>query len=305
MPPAKLAAQSLTQTPALVYHLLKDEFRDGNVGAEPITIQETEMDTTIPNPIMTRMRAGEVALGMTVRLGHSGDIVRIAKATGHDFIFIDGQHSLFNLETIGHMAQTALACGIAPLVRVKSVYDLDVPLLLDNGATGIIFPDVNNAEEAQHAVNAAKFAPLGKRSVCGGYPHFDFRSVPLKQSVPALNEAALVVCMIETLEGLENVENIAAVPGVDIIHVGSNDLLVNMGKPGQFDDPAIVAAQDRAIAAAKANGKFAGCGGNRDVERQAAAVRRGAQFVTTQTDIGFLMASANKWTQGIRDALAK
>jgi hypothetical protein len=64
-------------------------------------------------------------------------------------------------------------------------------------------------------------------------------------------------------------------------------------------------AQDRAIAAAKANGKFAGCGGNRDVERQAAAVRRGALFVTTQTDIGFLMASANKWTQGIRDALAQ
>jgi 2-keto-3-deoxy-L-rhamnonate aldolase RhmA len=291
--------------PALVYHLLKNDSRDGRADAAPITIQETGMDTTIPNPIMARMRAGEVALGMTVRLGHSGDIARIAKATGHDFIFIDGQHSLFNLETIGHMAQTALACGIAPLVRVKSVYDLDVPLLLDNGATGIIFPDVNNAAEAQRAVNAAKFAPLGRRSVCGAYPHFDFRSVPLKQSVPALNDAALVVCMIETMEGLENVEKIAAVPGVDVIHVGSNDLLVNMGKPGQFDDPAIVAAQDRAIAAAKANGKFAGCGGNRDVERQAAAVRRGALFVTTQTDIGFLMASANKWTQGIREALAK
>ena len=148
-----------------------------------------------------------------------------------------------------------------------------------------------------------KFAPIGKRSVVGGYPHFDYRAVPLTESVPQLNDVCLLVCMIETMEGLNNVEEIAAVDGVDVLHVGSNDLLVNMGKPGKFDDPAIVAAQDRVIKAAKAHGKFAGVGGNRDVERQAAAVRRGAQFVTTQTDIGFLVAAAGEWTRGIRKAL--
>jgi 2-keto-3-deoxy-L-rhamnonate aldolase RhmA len=136
--------------------------------------------------------------------------------------------------------------------------------------------------------------------VCGGYPHFDYRPVPLTQAIPALNEAAMVVCMIETVEGLENVEKIAALKGVDVIHVGSNDLLVNMGKPGKFDDPVIVAAQERCIAAAKAHGKFAGIGGNRDVERQAAAVKKGCLFVTTQSDIGFLSAAATQWTAGVR-----
>ena len=259
----------------------------------------------IPNPVMDRMRAGQAALGMTVRMGRSGDIVRIAKASGHDFIFIDVQHSLYNLETVGNMAQVALACGIAPMVRVRSVDDPNVSLYLDNGVTGIIFPDVNTAADAKRGVNAAKFGPVGKRSVCGAYPHFDYRAVPLTQSVPALNDAALVVCMIETVEGLNNVEAIAAVQGVDVIHVGSNDLLFNLGKPGQFDDPQIVAAQERAIAAAKANGKFAGIGGNRDVERQAAAVRKGCLYVTTQTDIGFLAAAAGAWTKGVRDALQK
>ena len=258
---------------------------------------------SIPNPVMQRMRAGQPALGMTVRLGHSGDIIRIAKATGHDFVFIDVQHSLFNLETIGHMAQVALGCGIAAQVRVRSVDDPNVSVYLDNGVTGIVFPDVNNAQEAQRAVNAAKFAPIGKRSVCGGYPHFDYAAVPLTESVPALNDAALVVCMIETVEGLRNVEAIAAVPGVDVIHVGSNDLLVNMGKPGQFDDPEIIAAQERAIAAAKAHGKFAGIGGNRDMQRQVKAIQKGCLYVTTQTDIGFLSAAANQWTRGVRDAL--
>ena len=257
----------------------------------------------IPNPVMDRMRAGEPALGMTVRMGRTGELVRVAKASGHDFIFIDVQHSLYNIETVGHMAHIALSCGIAPMVRVRSVNDPNVSLYLDNGVTGIIFPDVNTAADAQRGVDAAKFAPIGKRSVCGGYPHFDYRPVPLAQAIPALNDAALVVCMIETIEGLNNVEKIAAVKGVDVIHVGSNDLLVNMGKPGKFDDPEIVAAQERAIAAAKANGKFAGIGGNRDVERQAQAIRKGCLFVTTQTDIGFLTAAATQWTRGVREAL--
>jgi 2-keto-3-deoxy-L-rhamnonate aldolase RhmA len=256
------------------------------------------------NPVKERLKAGEVVLGITVRMARSAEIARIAKTTGHDFLFIDVQHSIYNLETISHIAQTAMAIGIAPLVRVRGINDPDVSLLLDNGVMGIIYPDVNTAAEAKRAVEVCRFAPLGKRSVCGGYPHFDYRAVPLTQSVPQLDDSCLVICMIETVEGLNNVEEIAAVEGIDVLHVGSNDLLTNMGKPGKFDDPAIIAAQDRVIAAAKANGKFAGCGGNRDVERQVQAVRRGATFVTTQTDIGFLTAAATQWTSGVRTALA-
>ena len=96
--------------------------------------------------------------------------------------------------------------------------------------------------------------------------------MPTGELMARLNETTLVVCMIETVEGLANVEAIAAVPGIDVLHVGSNDLLADMGKPGQFDCPEIVAAQARVIKAAHANGIFAGCGGNRDVGRQAGAL---------------------------------
>jgi 2-keto-3-deoxy-L-rhamnonate aldolase RhmA len=256
------------------------------------------------NPAKARMQAGGVALGMPVRLGRSGDIARIAKSTGHDFLFIDCQHSLFNLETIGHIAGTAMACGVAPLVRVRGIDDPDVSLLLDNGAMGIVYPDVNTAAEARRAVDTCKFAPIGRRSVSGGYPHFDYRAVPLTESVPQLNDVCLLVCMIETVEGLNNVEAIAAVKGVDVLHIGSNDLLANMGKPGQFDDPALVEAQERVIAACRDNRIFAGCGGNRDVARQVDLIKKGCQFITTQSDIGFLQAAASKWTAGIRDGLA-
>ena len=255
------------------------------------------------NPVKARMADGQPAMGMTVRLGRSADIARIAKASGHDFIFMDTQHSAYGVETLVHIAQTALAIGVACLVRVRGIDDPDVAVLLDNGVTGIVYPDIADAKQARRAVEVCKFAPIGRRSVAGGYPHFDYRAMPLTESIAQLNAVCLLVLMIETTEGLNNVEEIAAVPGVDVLHVGSTDLLADMGKPGQFDDPAIVAAQDRVILAAQNNGIFAGCGGNRDVKRQAEAVRRGALFVTTQTDIGFLSAAAGHWTRGIRAAL--
>src|ERR1700726_3406258 len=147
------------------------------------------------NPVKARMQAGDVSLGMIVRLGGSGGVGGVAKKTGHDFVFIDAQHSLFSLETIGHMAQTGLGCGTAVLVRARSCDDPSISLMLDNGVTGIIFPDVETAAEAKRAVDACKFAPIGKRSVAGFYPNFDCRLLPLSHSVRVLNESTLVVCM--------------------------------------------------------------------------------------------------------------
>lgn len=255
------------------------------------------------NPIKDAMARGEVVFGLTVRLARSGDIALIAKTTGHDFIFIDAQHSIFSLETIAHIAQVSSGCGITPLVRVSGCDDAATPLLLDNGALGIVFPDVETAEQARRAVDRAKFAPIGKRSVCGGYPQFAYAPVPVGESTKMLNDTTLVVCMIETVEGLKNVDAIAAVNGVDVILVGSNDLLFSMGKPGKFGDPEHVAAVERIIAAARAHGKFAGLGGERDVARQVEFVRKGVTFVTTHTDIGFLMAEASRQTRALREAL--
>jgi staphyloferrin B biosynthesis citrate synthase len=252
------------------------------------------------NPVKVRLEAGDAALGISVRLARSGEIARIAKATGHDFLFIDVQHAIFNIETIAQIANVALAVGVAPLVRVRGINDPDVSMLLDNGVTGIVFPDINTAEEAHRAVELCKFPPVGRRSVGANFPQFDLRSVPLTEAVPQLNASTLVVCMIETVEGVKNVEAIAKVEGVDVLHVGTNDLSVNMGKPGQLDDPQVTAALDLVIKTARANGKYGGMGGIRDVGKQAEAIRRGVQFMTTQSDIGFLAAAAQAWTHGVR-----
>lgn len=254
------------------------------------------------NPVRTRMEAGELALGMVIRLSRSGDIARIAHASGHDFIFLDRQHALFSTETIGDIAQAAHACGVAPLVRVRSCRDPDVAVLLDSGVTGIVFPDVNCAEDARLAVKTCRFAPLGERSLTASYTIFHHRPIPLPEVMSRLNEHTLIVCMIETRQGLENIEEIAAVEGVDVLLLGLTDLLADMGKPGISDTPEADAAVERAAAATAAHGKFLGVGGEPDISRIGEFVRAGARFIPTQSDISYLLAEASRTTRDVRRA---
>lgn len=122
-------------------------------------------------------------------------------------------------------------------------------------------PHIRSVEDAKDVVAAAKFAPLGRRSATGGLPQLGMRPIPAKKANPAVNEATLVIPMIETLEALELVEDIAAVPGVDSLLIGSSDLTSEMGIPGEFDNPRVTAAYEKVIAACQKAGIFLGCGG--------------------------------------------
>ena len=258
---------------------------------------------SMTHPLKQIFKDGKVALGLLTRLARSGDIARIAKTTGHDFVFIDAQHAAYTPETVGHIAQAALGIGIAPLVRVRSCDDPQTQVFLDIGATGVVFPDVNTAAEAKRAVDRARFPPVGRRSAAGAYPLFDYRAISMADTVAAITENTLVGVMIETPEGLANVEAIAAVEGIDVIHVGLNDLLTAMGKPGAYGTPDHINALDRIFAAAKKHGKVCGVGGDRNLQRQMDSIRNGAQFLTTNSDIAFMMAEANRVTGELRKAL--
>jgi 2-keto-3-deoxy-L-rhamnonate aldolase RhmA len=254
----------------------------------------------ITNPVRRRLDAGELALGLIVRMARSGDIARIARTSGHDFLFIDVQHAIFSLETIGHIAQVALGRGVAPFVRVRSCRDPDISVMLDRGVTGIVVPDVNTADDARVAVRTCKFAPIATRSVTTGYPIFNYQPVPMADAIPLLNAQTFVVCMIESLEGLRNIDAIAEVEGVDVIQVGLTDLLADMGKPGAYGDPEAMAAVARIAAAALAHGKHAGVGGDNDLTRQAEFIRQGVRFIPTQSDGALLMNAATRVAADLR-----
>src|SRR6202012_6272277 len=143
----------------------------------------------------------------------------------------------------------ALDAGIAPIVRVPHG-QLDMATrALDGGGWGIVMPHVDAAEEAAELVAHVKYPTQGHRSVMGALPQFGYRGVGVAQTSRVVNQELLTTVMIETPLALENAEKIAAVPGVDSGRIGTNDLAMEMGIPGQFGHEKMVDAYRKVIAA--------------------------------------------------------
>jgi 2-keto-3-deoxy-L-rhamnonate aldolase RhmA len=244
------------------------------------------------NQVKDKLARGEVVSSMTVRLVRGVEIARIARSAGFDSLYVDMEHCSFSLETTGQICIAALAEGITPFVRVPANTPDYITRALDGGAMGVIAPHVRSAAQAREVVRAAKFQPLGERSANGSLPHLQYRNFPSADGNRAMNDATMVIVMMEAVDALDKVEEIAAVEGVDMLLIGTNDLTAEWGVPGQYDDPRVAAAYERTLAACSKHGKHVGVGGLATrpdlVERY---VKAGARYVSTGTDLGFLVAA--------------
>jgi 2-keto-3-deoxy-L-rhamnonate aldolase RhmA len=228
---------------------------------------------------------------MALRQARTVDIGRVLAACGFDFAFLDMEHNTMSIDTA---AQIAVAChdaGVAPLVRVPGYEHYLATRLLDAGALGIVFPHVDTAEQARELVSNCKYPPVGHRSLGGPMAQLGFRPYPRAESTAAVNQATLLVMMLETPAAIENAEGMASVPGVDVLLIGTNDLTLEMGIPGKYDDPAVKQAYDTVIAACRKHGKHPGMGGIYDHPTMEKYIRRGARFVLCGSDVAFLMAA--------------
>jgi 2-keto-3-deoxy-L-rhamnonate aldolase RhmA len=197
----------------------------------------------------------------------------------------------------------ALDAGIAPFIRVPNGELALGTRCLDGGGTGIVIPHVDTAEEARAMVDAFRFQPLGHRSIAGGYPQFGFANVPAQEAVIAMNDATLVVAMMETPRAIENAEKIAAVPGIDVLLMGTNDLCLEMGIPGQLEHERVVAAMDTVIAACGKHGKWPGLGGVYGKELMKRYIGRGMRFILCGSDLSILLAAAQDQAKSARACL--
>lgn len=252
------------------------------------------------NTTKDKLNDGQLALGLSVRLVRSPEIAKIAKASDHDFLFIDMEHSGLSFETVVDMSVAALDTGVTPIVRVIGHDHWQAARVLDGGAMGVVVPHVDTAAQAEAAVTACKFPPIGHRSMAGGFVHFDFEAVPPAQAAQLHNENVLLAVMVETPLAIENVDAIAAVDGVDVVHIGTNDLLVEMGLAGQFEHPEVTAAYEAVVNACKRHGKVAGLGGVRDPALCKRYLALGFRFMTTHTDLAFLLSAASARTRELR-----
>lgn len=245
----------------------------------------------IANHTKNKLEAGELALGLGLRMARTVEIAKVSKVCGFDFLFIDLEHSAMTLDTAADISVAALDAGCTPLVRASSHQHFHASRPLDTGAQGIIVPHVETAEEARRVVDQCLYPPLGHRSVAGGAPQLEFESLPMAEATRLLNDAALVTVMLESPTAIENADAIAAVDGVDVLLIGTNDLCAEMGIAGQYAHDDVVRAYDRTIAACRNNGKHAGMGGVYD-ELAERYIKMGIRMVLGGSDLSFLMSSA-------------
>lgn len=255
----------------------------------------TASGPVLRNPLADTLKAGKLGLAIIVKQVQSVDIAVAAKTCGYDAINVDLEHSVIPEAAAAQICVTALNLGITPLVRVPSHDAYYANRILDAGAMGIVAPHVNSAEEALAIVKACKFAPLGERSVAGSWPHLGYQAWPADEVRRLMNASTTVIVMLETPEAVERADEIAAVPGVDILHVGSTDLCDALGIPGKYGDPAVERCFQRVVAECRAHGKFAGAGGlgsAPDVMQR--MVRTGVRFVTAGNEWAFMLAAARQ-----------
>lgn len=261
-------------------------------------MKEEELDR-IENPARDRLAAGELSIGVALRFARTVDIAPAMQAAGYDWLFIDLEHGSTPLDAVAQISTTAIACGISSLVRVpKGEYAL-ATRALDAGAAGIVLPHIDNAEEAREAVGRLKFPPLGHRSL-GAAPQLKFRQTPLAETMRLLNASSLTVIMLETPEAIDEADAIAAVEGVDVVMIGTNDLCAEMGIPGKYDDSRVVRAYETVLSACRKHGKWPGMGGVYDEVIAPRYIAMGFHFILSGLEFNFMMAAATQRAKFLR-----
>jgi 2-keto-3-deoxy-L-rhamnonate aldolase RhmA len=254
----------------------------------------------IANPVRDALAAGKLSLGVGVRGLRTGEIARMMNSAGFDWLFIDLEHGPSSVETAFTISVAALDAGIVPIVRVPEGEMVLAARCLDGGALGVFVSHVETVEDAQAAVQALRFPPLGHRSAGGSYPQLGFRGGSSKDVLPAIDAATMIMATLETATAVNNAAAIAAVPGIDVLTMGLNDLSVDMGIPGQLGHDKIAVAVSRVADAARGAKKSAGFGGVYQPDLIKNYVGLGMRMVLCGNDVGLLMAAATERANFVR-----
>jgi 4-hydroxy-2-oxoheptanedioate aldolase len=268
----------------------------------------TDPSTERPHPLDTRM--AELLRGrQTIRGIFNGipspAIVEMCAYAGFDFVLIDNEHGAADLQTTEHMLRAARGAGVPVAVRCL---EQDIARTLDIGAGALQIPMVSTAAHAAALVQRVKYPlAIGAAGIAGqrgsafstraaGYGAFGGPA-----HTRASNEGIALIVMIETPEGVANAGAIAAVPGVDAVFVGPNDLAHSMGFENRWQEEPVQRAMQQAISAVAATGTCAGVLALTPQEEQRYAGWGARYFATVTT--GLIMRALKDAAQGGRARL--
>lgn len=245
--------------------------------------------TTVLNP------SGRPAMGSWLMSASA----TVAEAMGHcgfDFLVVDMEHSPLHIANTTDLLRALAATPAVPLVRIAHTDQVLVKQVLDAGATSVMFPFVQTAEQARAAVAYTRYPPQGVRGVAAMHRGSQYGSV--KGYLESANEAVAVVIQLETPEAIERLAAIAAVPGVDSLFVGPGDLSAAMGHIGDIAHAEVQAMIEHAAVAARAVGKPIGIvGGTPQMVRR--FLEYGYTWSAIASDLALMTGRATQWLEDL------
>jgi 4-hydroxy-2-oxoheptanedioate aldolase len=251
-----------------------------------------------PNAVKQALKAGRPSVGTWLSLG-SITAARFLARAGFAWLNVDVEHSLVDWETATHMFAAIADAGCTALARVPANRHDHIKRVLDNGAMGVVVPMVNSRAEAEAAVAACLYPPRGNRSVGGSAHALNFGTTAADYFAHADDEL-LVVLQCEHIQAVENADAIFAVPGIDAIFVGPNDLAASMrGKDGKPPGgEAMTQAIKHVLATCKKHGVAPGIHVY-SAEEARARIAQGWQFIAVQSELKMMLDAAARIVHGL------
>ncbi len=250
------------------------------------------------NQLKERLKKGESVLGTWNGIP-SPTVVNAIGLSGIDFVVIDTEHGPYSMETAENSIRAAEVAGCSPVIRVSTNEANLILRALDIGAHGVQVPHVSSKEDAVAAVNSAKYHPAGER----GFTPFTRAGkygLNAKNHAKDANDQTLVVVHVEGTEGVKNLKDIASVKGIDVLFIGPYDLSQSLGKPGEVEDPQVIAAIRSAVKIAQSKGIACGAYA-RDEKYLDILIDCGVQYLTYLVDSAVIVQAYKKVYERFQD----
>ena len=182
-----------------------------------------------------RIQSGETVHGCWINLGSPVSAEIVGRA-GFDWVLIDLEHGAGDVGSMYLQLQVLQDTGTTAIVRTDELSKSRVQRILDAGAQGVMFPQLQSPDEADAAVRMMYYPPKGIRGMAKMVRASGF-GLNADAYIDSLDKQLVAIIQIETLQALGQIEAIAATPGVDVLFVGPSDLSLAMGIFGQIHHP--------------------------------------------------------------------
>jgi 2-keto-3-deoxy-L-rhamnonate aldolase RhmA len=245
----------------------------------------------LENKVKRILSEGGTVIGTAMSMLRQPESVRPLAAAGFDYLFIDMEHSTYDLEEVKWLCRECRLCGIVPLVRPPDPEYHLMARSLDSGAMGLVVPRISSVEQVEKIVSSVKYPPMGARGNALKAVMSDYEKVSVSDYIEWSNREILVVIQIENVEALSNLDAILSVEGVDAVMIGPNDLAISLGIPQKFEDPIFEESLTKVMDACERCNVAPGIHFG-DIKLELKWIGRGMRFATFSSEMGFLSEGA-------------